>query len=104
MSVCCAMSSKATVMDKNIADLNWIQAQRKELCSILAHVTSVSKIKFDCERVKNNERRAWGRLIVTSIEAYAKLLELSALENLAERVERLETKGGEVASGEGVEK
>lgn len=91
------------MMDENIVDLDSIQAQRKALCSILAHVTSVAKIKFDCERVKNNERRAWGRLIVTSIEAYAKLLELSTLEDLAARVDRLETRGGGESS-KGVEK
>jgi len=91
-------------MDKNkSADLNSIQGTRKALCKDLAHVILVSREKFDCERVRNNERRAWARLIITGIETYAKLLELSTLEDLAARVDRLETRGGG-ESGEGVEK
>jgi BMFP domain-containing protein YqiC len=90
-------------MDENIADLDSVQAQRKALSSNLAHIILVSREKFDCERVANHERRAWARLVISGIEAYAKLLEISALEDLAARVERLETREGAV-SGEGVEK
>lgn len=73
-------------------DFDWIQAQRKALCSNLAHIITVSREKFD-ERAANAERQRWGRLVITGIEAYARLLEVSALENLAARVERLEAKG-----------
>ena len=80
-----------------------IQAQRVSLCDVLAHIIAVSDKKFLNERAKNNERRAWARLVVTSIEAYAKLLELSAIEDLSARVERLEETRG-VANVENVEK
>jgi hypothetical protein len=78
-----------------MVNLKWIQGQRKTLCSNLAEIIDVAKIKFDNDRAANNERRAWARLIITGIEVYAKLLELSTLEDLAARVERLEeTRGG----------
>jgi hypothetical protein len=73
-------------------DFDWIQGQRKALCSNLAHIITVSRKKFD-ERAANSERQRWGRLVITGIEAYARLLEVSALENLAARVDRLEAKG-----------
>jgi len=76
-----------------MVNLKWIQGQRKTLCTNLAEIIDVAKIKFDNDRAANNERRAWARLIITGIEAYAKLLELSTLEDLAARVEHLETRG-----------
>ena len=79
--------------DENTTD--YVRAQRKALCEVLSQILVVSKQKFDCIRAANNDRRAWGRLIITGIEAYAKLLELSTLEDLAARVECLEETRGE---------
>jgi len=67
-----------------------LKEARTGLFNHLDHVLSVSRIKFDKEKASNGERRAWGRLIVNAVQAYGKLLETSALEELTERLERLE--------------
>jgi len=89
--------------DENTTD--WIRTQRKALCEVLAQIIGTSKTKFDCVRAANAERRGWARLIISGVEAYAKLLELSTLEDLAARVECLEeTRGGSVDVENNVEK
>jgi hypothetical protein len=70
--------------------VSWIRGQRKALCSNLAHVILVSRTKFDSERASNGDRQRWGRLVISGIEAYGKLLEAAQLDDLSDRVERLE--------------
>ncbi|MGD0496090.1 MAG: hypothetical protein ABSB28_08615 [Candidatus Bathyarchaeia archaeon] len=72
-----------------------VKGHRTALFSQLAHVLVVSKNKFDKECAANRDRQAWGRLIVTGIEAYAKLLETVQLDVLEKRVSQLEGREGE---------
>ena len=63
---------------------------RKALFSQLAHVLIVSREKFDMEKAANRDRLAWGRLIVSASEAYGRILQTVSLEELEQRVQKLE--------------
>lgn len=69
-----------------------VKRLRKGLFSYLGHVLSVSREKFDKEKASNSDRQSWGRLIVSAVQVYGKLLEGAALEELEERVDALEGK------------
>jgi BMFP domain-containing protein YqiC len=68
---------------------------RKALFSQLAHVLVVSREKFDCEKAANDSRQKWARIIVSAVEAYGRILQTVALEELEQRVLKLEKSGSE---------
>jgi hypothetical protein len=72
-----------------------LEDKRETLFGVLHHVLSVSCRKFDYEKASNADRLAWGRLIVSATQAYGKLLETVEIEELLERVERLEKAQGQ---------
>jgi len=63
--------------------------RRIRLFQYLDDVLSVSHKKFIINNKASKERRSWGRLLVSSISVYGKLLENEELEL---RVEELEKK------------
>lgn len=65
---------------------------RGALFSKLDAVLRVAEEKFRAETKADASRRSWGRLIVQTVVAYAKVLETAELEKLNERVEALEEK------------
>jgi len=69
--------------------------QKNTLFKVLRHVLGVSLEKFDMQKAANADRLAWGRLIVNATQAYGKLLETCELEELLERIQRLEVKQNE---------
>ena len=72
-----------------------LEKKRKTLFSVLNHVLAISVEKFDMQKAANADRLAWGRLIVNATQAYGKLLETCELEELLERIQRLEVKQNE---------
>jgi hypothetical protein len=56
----------------------------------LSHVIDVSREKFDLHRTNNHDRQKWARLLITGCEAYAKLLESSKIDEIEERLTKLE--------------
>jgi hypothetical protein len=65
---------------------------RRALFSVLGHVLATAKTKFDMEKAANGDRLKWGRLIVSGVEAYGRLLEGVQLEQLEQRLTALEQK------------
>jgi hypothetical protein len=74
---------------KEIENLNQNE-HRRVLFNVLRHVIETSREKFDKEKAANRDRQSWGRLIVSGIEAYAKLLEGTQLEAIERRLDVLE--------------
>jgi hypothetical protein len=66
--------------------------RRSVLFSVLGHVLATAKTKFDMEKALNGDRLKWGRLIVSGVEAYGRLLEGVQLEQIEQRLTALETK------------
>lgn len=60
---------------------------RTRLFKYLDNILAVSEEKFSKNKKKDEKRLKWGRLMVYSIQAYGKLLEIEQLE---QRVEKLE--------------
>lgn len=56
----------------------------------LSHIIDVSREKFDLVRTSNRDKQHWARLLICGIEAYAKLLEASKIDELEARLTRLE--------------
>jgi len=77
--------------EKQMENSNLKQRQQR-LFNHLSHVLDVSREKFDKEKAANAERLKWGRLIVSAVEAYGKLLSSTKLEELEDRVVNLEVK------------
>jgi hypothetical protein len=50
----------------------------------------VSQIKFKMEKAPNDDRQAWGRIIVSAVQAYGKILNDEDLEEVKLRLEVLE--------------
>ena len=69
--------------------------QKNTLFKVLRHVLAISVEKFDMQKAANADRLAWGRLIVNATQAYGKLLETVEIEELLERIQRLEVKQNE---------
>ena len=63
---------------------------RKELLETLGEVLDVSLRKFAMITVRNRDRQAWGRLIVSSVSEASRILKDVQLEDLLKRVEALE--------------
>ena len=68
---------------------------RQTLYSKLDAVLRVSEKKFETKKKQDASCRSWGRLIVQTVTAYAKVLETAELEALGERVKALEGKVNE---------
>jgi hypothetical protein len=58
----------------------------------LSHVMTVSRKKFDYVQARNADKLKWGRLLIAAAEAFGKLYEASKIDELEERLERLEEK------------
>ena len=54
----------------------------------------MSEKKFKKEKASNNDRQKWARIIIASVEAYARILELVELEGLSDRLKQIETRMG----------
>ena len=67
-----------------------VKTLRKGLFNNLDHVLEVSTKKFNREKASNADRQKWGRLIVSAVQVYGKLLEGAVLEELDLRVKALE--------------
>ena len=64
--------------------------RRKELLEILRDTITIAAEKYDKIKIKTRDRQAWGRLIITAVSEYNKILTSTELEDLIARVERLE--------------
>jgi hypothetical protein len=67
-----------------------IGASRRELMENLNEVIETSLEKFSKIRASNRDRQSWGRLIVSAVSEYNKVLESVQLDDLVKRVEVLE--------------
>ena len=63
---------------------------KKRLFSSLDLVLEVSQKKFVKKRGKDTSSLSWGRLLVSCIDSYAKLFQLTEQENLQERMQKIE--------------
>jgi hypothetical protein len=79
--------AEATAQDIEIFN---VKDQRKRLYSILNHVLGTAQRKFDMEKAANSDRQKWARIIVSCVESYGGLLNAHSLEELDERVTKLE--------------
>ena len=75
--------------EKQTGNFN-LKEQQQSLFTTLRHVLDVSGDKFDKEKALNGDRLKWGRLIVSAVEAYGKLLESIKLAEMEERIKLLE--------------
>jgi len=75
--------------EKQTGNFN-LKEQQQSLFTTLRHVLTVSGEKFDKEKALNGDRLKWGRLIVSAVEAYGKLLESIKLAEMEERIKLLE--------------
>ncbi|MCW4053558.1 MAG: hypothetical protein NWE84_01375 [Candidatus Bathyarchaeota archaeon] len=57
----------------------------------LAHLIDVSRKKFDLTRASNSDKQKWARLLIQGCQAYGVLLEKRKLEDLENRLQKLET-------------
>ena len=65
--------------------------QRGKLFGYLDNVIAVSQTKFKMEKAPNDDRQAWGRIIIVSaVQAYGKILSEEDLEEVKQRLEVLE--------------
>jgi ribulose 1,5-bisphosphate synthetase/thiazole synthase len=64
--------------------------QRQTCFKVLRHVLGVSLEKFDKEKIANDAKLKWGRLLVNTIQTYGKLIEIYEIEDLMQRVGELE--------------
>lgn len=67
-----------------------VEKQRRRLFQLLSHVLETSKDKFDKDKASNVDRQKWARLIIGGVQAYGELLKTFELENIENRLERLE--------------
>jgi len=63
---------------------------RRELLDNLDEVIETALMKFSKAKASNRDRQSWGRLIVTAVEEFGKILRDVDLDDLRARVERLE--------------
>ena len=68
-----------------------LKESKSRLFGCLERILTVSGEKFNMQKASNADRQKWGRLIVSCVEAYGRLLETAQLEALEERLTRLET-------------
>jgi hypothetical protein len=64
--------------------------QRGKLFGYLDNVITVSQTKFKMEKAPNDDRQAWGRIIVSAVQAYGKILNDEDFEEVKHRLEALE--------------
>jgi hypothetical protein len=69
-----------------------VKKQRKPLFNLLWHVLDVSTRKFDREKASNVDRQKWARIIISAIQGYGELMKDSELEDIEERLTKLESK------------
>jgi hypothetical protein len=70
---------------------NFDTTEQKQTCfKVLRHVLAVSLEKFDKEKIANDAKLKWGRLLVNTIQTYGKLIEVYEIEDLMQRVSELE--------------
>lgn len=67
---------------------------RPLLFKALRHVLGISLEKFNMEKASNADRMKWGRLICTAIQTYGTIMKDSELDDLVERLHRLEVSHG----------
>ena len=66
---------------------------RQELLETLGEVIDVALRKYLMVTVRNRDRQGWGRLIVSSVSEAGKLLKDIELDNLMQRVTKVEESG-----------
>lgn len=64
----------------------------KGLFDNLSHVIDVSRNKFDLTRASNSDKQRWARLLIQGCEVYGKLLETAKIEDIENRLEKIESK------------
>lgn len=64
--------------------------RRSALFGMLSHVLLTAEGKFDMEKASNGDRQKWARIIISGVEAYARLIQASQTDDLEERVSKLE--------------
>lgn len=67
-----------------------VKEQQQQLFGYLEQILEVSQKKFDRTTVTEVKRLKWGRLMVSAIQAYGKILETAALADFEERIKALE--------------
>lgn len=70
--------------------LNQAVKTRKKLFNMLDAVLETSKSKFDKQKASNGDRQRWARIIIAATAAYGDLLKDVELEDMEERLVRLE--------------
>jgi hypothetical protein len=66
------------------------KSEFQPLFNHLNHIIDVSREKFDFQRTNNVDKQRWARLIIAGCEAYAKMLEASKIDEIEQRLTKLE--------------
>jgi hypothetical protein len=74
---------------KQLENLN-PKEKRKSLFSHLDYAIGLSREKASKEKAKNTERMSWTRILICAVEAYGKLLDGAQLQELEERIQKIE--------------
>jgi hypothetical protein len=82
-----------TEESQTLTGQTWKKIDFQPLFENLSHVIDVSRSKFDLARASNSDKQRWARLLITGCEAYAKLMESAKIEELEERINKIETRG-----------
>ena len=65
---------------------------RKRLFQALDRILTLSREKIDKQEVSEPNRQRWSRILIAGIEAYGHILETYQVDELEERVSKLEEK------------
>jgi len=65
--------------------------KRQSLFGQLDYAVGLAREKAEKEKASNDTRQRWLRILISAVETYGRLLETSQLDDLAERITKLET-------------
>jgi hypothetical protein len=78
-----------------IASIVPLKNQRKSLCDVLDNIIAFSEEKRKLKNSADKNKQSWSRIAISAISAYGDLLKASELENIEERLEKLESENRE---------
>ena len=83
------VETTAKLMDKHPEELD-LKERRKSLFSKLDQVITLAEKKIHREKLKDAVVQKWCRILVSCIDSYGNLLEIITVDEMEERLDRLE--------------
>jgi hypothetical protein len=79
----------------NITSIVPLKNQRKSLCEVLNEIIVFAEEKRKLKNNSDKNKQSWSRIAISAISAYGSLVKDSELENIEERLEKLESENSE---------